>query len=328
LTEPVTTNIALIIPNTGDLPGVWGANAVNPDFAAIDGWLGGVQTISVSNSNITLTAPSGSITPTGGPTQSQNAVLSFTGTLTGNVQITLPLPGSYIVENLTTGNFVLSFAAANSGQVIAVDQGEQLHIYNNGTNVRFVNLGRVGHTEIWAGLSAIPAWVTACTVPPYLLCDGSIYNFTTYPYLGKRLNSQFGGNGITTFGVPDLRGRVQLPYDGTGTRITTAVSGLNGQTIGAAGGDQNIQQHTHTFNGAAGTVNVTASTNVLAGQSSPGVPNTGGNVTGVSSVTASNPLLTSSGIFTPSGTNTNFGAGASQNVQPSQVTGIAVIRAA
>lgn len=195
------------VPTRGSDAGTWDI-PLNGNSSAIDGYVGGVQLISVSGSPITLTAPSGAPTPSGGPTQAQNAILSFTGALTTNVQVTLPLPGSYIVENLTTGNFVVTFAAANSGQVIAVEQGQYQRIYNNGTNVKFSGLKAIGEISIWAGLSAMPAWVGACSVPPYLLCDGSIHNFSTYPYLGARLQGAFGGNGITTFGVPDLRGRL------------------------------------------------------------------------------------------------------------------------
>src|SRR5262249_41286884 len=156
---------------------------------------GGVQTISAGASPITLTSPTGTPVPGAGPTQAQNAVLRITGTLTANVQITLPLPGPLIIENLTTGNFVLSFRAIGSGDVIAVDQGEIRTVYNDGTNVRFVNLGgRIGDVSIWAGLSAMPSWVAACTKKPYLLCDGTIYNFSDFPYLGRRLAGSFGGN--------------------------------------------------------------------------------------------------------------------------------------
>ena len=235
MADPTTTNTGLAIPLRGADVGTWDT-PVNGDFSAIDGYLGGVQIISAASSPITLTSPAGfTPTPSGGPTQAQNAILRVTGTLTAPVQVTLPLPGPLVIENLTTGAFVLSFRAIGSGQVIAVDQGEIQTVYNDGTNVRFVNLGvRIGETSIWAGLAAMPAWVTACTVPPFVLCDGTIYNFSAYPYLGARLLGSFGGNGVTTFGVPDLRGRMALPYDGTGTRITSGGSGLNGQTLGAA----------------------------------------------------------------------------------------------
>ena len=135
-------------------------------------------------------------------------------------------------------------------------------------SVRFVNLGRIGLTEIWAGLSAMPAWVGACTVPTYLLCHGTGYNFSTYPYLGKRLGNAFDGNGITTFAVPDLRGRVPLAYDGTGTRITTAGCGLNGQTIGAA-----LDEQTYPIT-AAQIPTITSNVSVSVGGSISGVATT------------------------------------------------------
>lgn len=340
MAEPQTVNTGLIIPNTGDLPGTWGSNALNPDFVALDGYFGGVQIISASSAPIVLTSPSGfTPTPSGGPTQAQNAALRFTGALTAPVQVTLPLPGYYIIENLTTGAFVLSFAALTAGQIIAVDQGETQHIYNDGANVKFVNLGRIGHIEMWAGLSAIPAWVAGCTVPPFLLCDGTVYNFSTYPYLGARLLGKFGGNGITTFGVPDLQGRVPVAYDGTGTRITVAGCGLNGQTIGAGGGDQNTTLVPHqipagvpssganniSVNAGAGnqlpfnTVGWNSTAATLSGSSAQ-IPTTSGSIQGVVNLTNNAQSITVA--------STNTGQTTTPTVQPSQVTGIAVIRAA
>ena len=336
MTEPTTVNVGLIIPNTGDLPGTWSTGALNPDFVAIDGYHGGIQIISVSNAPITLTSPAGfTPTPGGGPTQAQNAVLRFTGALTANVQVTLPLPGPISIENLTTGAFVLSFRAIGSGQVIAIDQGRIQTIYNDGTNVRFVNLsGEIGETKIWAGRSAMPAWVTACTVPPYLLCDGTIYNASTYPYLFAILGGQFGGNGISTFGVPDLRGRVPLPYDGTGTRITTGGCGLNGQTIGAALDEQTVTLErsdlpnvSPTFTGTQQTWSLnSASARVWFAEA--GTTLLGSGNFSANSLDSSSLNVT----VTPAGTVQSLNGGVTQtnvaNVPPSQVTGIAVIRAA
>lgn len=339
MAEPTTVNTGLIIPATGDLPGTWGSNALNPDFVALDGYFGGVQIISASSAPIVLTSPSGfTPTPSGGPTQAQNAALRFTGALTAPVQVTLPLPGYYIIENLTTGAFVLSFAALTAGQIIAVDQGETQHIYNDGANVKFVNLGRIGHIEMWAGLSVIPAWVAGCTVPPFLLCDGTVYNFSTYPYLGARLLGKFGGNGITTFGVPDLQGRVPVAYDGTGTRITTAGCGINGQTLGAANvGGLGQNQTLITANLPAYTPHGTVPVNNGSVQF---VFATGGGLTTGNGGTTPNPGSATFvspgnlGVVTPaiSASFTGQAQGGTSTpvttVQPSQVTGIAVIRAA
>jgi len=241
MVNPVTVNLGIIVPLTGADVDTWGEDDVNPNMVAIDGLIGGVQTIGVTNVPVTLTAPAGFVaTPSPGPTQSQNRVLRFTGVLSANVRITLPLPGSYLIDNRTTGNFVLSFQGVTATEVVGIEQGAIVEIYNDGANVRFVNLGRVGSMEFWGGIIAMPAWVLACTVPPYLLCDGTVSNFSAFPYLAARYLGQFGGNGITTFATPDMRGRVPLAYDGTGTRITTAGCGLNGQTMGATVDTQSI----------------------------------------------------------------------------------------
>lgn len=238
MTDPTTTNVLLTVPLRGADVGTWDV-PVNNNTTAIDGYFGGVVTITLTNVPVTLTAPSGVTTPGAGPFQSQNRILKFTGTLTSNVQVTLPLPGEYTIQNLTVGNFVVTFAAASAGNVLSTPQGSVMHVWNDGSNVYLVKNVIPGALTFLGGVSAVPSWIAACTVPPYLLCDGSVYNFSVYPALGNLYLGSFGGNGITTFGVEDLRGRMPLAYDGTGSRITTAGCGINGQTLGAAGGAQN-----------------------------------------------------------------------------------------
>src|SRR4051812_11908803 len=97
---PTTALGALSVPTTGSESGTWGSASLNPNFVALDGVARGVQTVSLAAATtFTLSAPSGSITPGAGPTQAQNAILKFSGTLSGNAAITLPLPGYYIVKN-------------------------------------------------------------------------------------------------------------------------------------------------------------------------------------------------------------------------------------
>jgi len=204
-------------------------------MVAIDSMFSGVQQVALSTGTITLTSPAGfTATPSPGPTQSQNRVLRFTGALTSDPAIVLPLPGSYIVENRTTGNFNIQLRSVSNNEAVSIPQGSTRTVYNDGSNVRFVDLGNPGDMVFLAGLNVIPTWVLFCTVQPYLLCDGTVYNFSQYPYLGARLLGAFGGNGTTTFAVPDLRGRYPLAYDGTGTRVTVAASGVNGQLLGSA----------------------------------------------------------------------------------------------
>lgn len=340
MADPQTVNTGLFVPLTGADVDTWGEDALNPNFISIDAMFGGVQAVAVSTLNVTLTAPAGfTATPTAGPTQSQNRVLRFTGILLNDVMVTLPLPGAYIIENLTSGNFVLSFRGATATEVIGTPQGECLEIYNDGANVRFVNMGRMGSEEMWAGLTAMPAWVTACTVKPYLLEDGTVYNFSDYPALGARLTNKFGGNGVTTFGVPDRRGRMSLPYDGTGTRITVAGSGINGQTLGAS---IDSQQATITSSNMLPSISSGGANNISVAPSGGNVPFANG-TPGIQNLQVGNgigffvpalaggvgswiPLGTLTGINNISVAFSNPAPAGHPNVQPSIVVGISVIK--
>ena len=90
MSDPTTSNVLLAVPTHGSDVNTWDV-PVNANSTAADGFFGGVVTVSLSNSPVTLSAPSGVVAPTAGPFQSQNRILKFTGTLTGNVQVTLPL---------------------------------------------------------------------------------------------------------------------------------------------------------------------------------------------------------------------------------------------
>lgn len=320
MTEPNTVNKQFIVPNTGDLPGAWGTAALNPDFVALDGILGGFATIALSAATtITLSVATGSITPSAGPTQSQNALLRFTGNLTGTATILFSMPGFYIVENLcSVGAFCLSLApVSGTGNTIGAPPGEKCHVFYDGTSMDYVDLGRVGSALDLHGVTAPPSWIQACTVRPYLIKDGTIYSTSVYPALGAQLGSAFGGNGITTFAVPDELSRIRLPVDtGATGRVTVAISGINGTTMGAAGGSQSLQAHTHTATvadpGHAHGAVLTAAADI---QNPGGFGNKLG-VIGTSAVATTNITVT----------NVNTGAGNSQNMPPAIVSFLPLIK--
>ena len=59
----------------------------------------------------------------------------------------------------------------------------------------------VGEIRIFAGNYAPEGWV---------MCNGQMLNISDYQALFSLLSTVYGGNGVTTFGVPDLRGRVPI----------------------------------------------------------------------------------------------------------------------
>jgi microcystin-dependent protein len=68
-------------------------------------------------------------------------------------------------------------------------------------------------------------------------CDGQLMSVAQNPDLFLVLGTKFGGNGIATFGLPDLRGRSPVD-DGQG-------AGLSNRVLGESGG---AESHTLTLN--------------------------------------------------------------------------------
>ena len=94
----------------------------------------------------------------------------------------------------------------------------------------------------------------------FLFCDGTVYDIARFPVLGRKLTNLYGGDGVTTFGVPDMRGR-QAIGTGQGAGLTNRVLAATG----GAEGHTDVAAHTHTLMGEAGgaTAN-TVSGNTLA----------------------------------------------------------------
>jgi microcystin-dependent protein len=332
--NPRTVNLGIIVPLTGADVDLWGENDVNPNMVTLDGLLAGVQTITLAGGAVTLTSPAGfNPTPTPGPTESQNAVLRFTGVIASDATVTLPLPGKYVVENVTTGAFKVILRGATLTEQVALPPGEIVEVYNDGARVRFIGMGRVGHLEFWAGLITMPAWVGGCTVPPYLSCDASLptYSTSSFPFLGNIMGSNFGGNGVSTFGVPDLRGRYPLAYDGTGTRVTTAGCGLNGQTMGAVLDAQQVVLNTNQMPSHFHSAGISDPTHAHSYLYPGNTGNTGGGGPFGNSAQGNitNAAATGVRVTSSNGLDTTYSAGGGlghPNMPNTQVAGIWVIK--
>lgn len=216
-----TTNIQLEEPARGDQVGTWDT-PVNNNMTLLDLVVGGRTTISLNNSPVVLASA-----------QFQCKTITFNSTLTGSVPITFPtsFTKSYEIYHTCTGSsaFVITLqTTAAGGQVVCCPPGEIIEVINDGTNIRFKNMGRVGGYWDYAG-SSVPAWVSGCTVPPYLNCDGSTFSATTYPQLSVILGS-------TT--LPDSKGRSRFTLDQSAGRISSAATGFSGSSVGSGGGAQ------------------------------------------------------------------------------------------
>jgi len=112
----------------------------------------------------------------------------------------------------------------------------------------------VGTVTPYAGTSAPTGW---------LFCFGQNVSRTTYAALFTAIGTTYGvGDGSTTFGIPDLRGRAIAGKDDMGgTSANRLTSPINGDNLGAAGGSEShtltlaqLPAHSHPLpEGVSGT---------------------------------------------------------------------------
>ncbi|OOG50915.1 tail fiber protein [Rhodanobacter sp. C01] len=80
----------------------------------------------------------------------------------------------------------------------------------------------------------------------WFACDGSLQSIAEYQTLYVLIGTTYGGDGINTFGLPDLRG--QLPvHQGNGQGLSPRVLGASGGTETVTLQTNQLPAHTHTL---------------------------------------------------------------------------------
>ena len=80
----------------------------------------------------------------------------------------------------------------------------------------------------------------------WLACDGSLKSIAEYEVLYALVGTTYGGDGVSTFAVPDLRGRLPI-HQGTGPGLSTYVIGQMAGTESVTLLSQQMPAHTHTL---------------------------------------------------------------------------------
>ncbi len=189
----------------------------------------------------TLTVEGGG---TGRSTLSSNSLLAGNGTSSVNL-IPPGVPGSVLASTLVDDVpywYAASFSNATTGSGTSFSnmqpyQSVGYFISINGTYPSFSGENPLmGEIAIFPYNSAPVGWA---------YCDGSLLNTSAYPALFSLLGTSFGGNGSTTFGIPDLRGKVII---GSGTSAASGTTFLRGDVGGAQTitlSTANMPAHTH-----------------------------------------------------------------------------------
>ncbi|RYD59408.1 MAG: phage tail protein [Sphingobacteriales bacterium] len=118
----------------------------------------------------------------------------------------------------------------------------------------------LGEIRLFAGTFAPVGW---------LACDGSLLPISENDALFTLLGTTYGGDGQTTFGLPDLRGRVPVSQ-GRSTTGTTYVLGQSAgvETVTLTTAQMPAHQHTFSVSNSPGT-QVSASNAYLANPVDP-----------------------------------------------------------
>ncbi len=96
----------------------------------------------------------------------------------------------------------------------------------------------LGQIIMFGGNFAIRGWA---------LCDGQLLSVAQNNALFSLLGTTYGGDGRTTFALPDLRGRVPL-HQGQGPGMTARSMGQKFGSEDATVSGNEMPSHTHPFN--------------------------------------------------------------------------------
>jgi microcystin-dependent protein len=244
------------------MPSANGVYSLSPGFLAVTG-----STITVSQHNPIFedvaTALTGRLSRDG--TAAMTGAIQFAPGLVGN-------PGAVFSTDLSTGLY-----KTTNGIGVAI----------GGVKVSEFTAAGIASGVFFPGM-LLPHTCTAAPSAIWLLPFGQTVSRMTFAALWAQAQIEIAagntfynnGDGSTTFGIGDVRGRIPIAWDAMGGtaagRVTTAGSGVNGATLGSTGGLQNVTLVTanlppHTPAGTiAASTSVSNGTNGLAGNSGGG----------------------------------------------------------
>lgn len=184
---------------------------------------------------------------TGVTTLSSNALI--TGNGTSAVGTIAPGTSGKMLYSNGTSWLAGSTTVGNTGSGTAVSVLQPYSVITYG-------IATVGTFPTFSGIDPYLGEISVFTygngrVPDgYMKCDGSTISIGSYSALFSLLGTNYGGNGATTFGLPDLRGRVPMgagQVDGAGTTYFLG-SKAGSASVTLVTGNMPSHNHTITYN--------------------------------------------------------------------------------
>ena len=237
------TPLGIEIMATGENAGTWGTKT-NANLNLFEQLTGGFSTLSIAGGAQTtnLTVIDGNTTGT-----AQYRMIEFTGTITGNQIVTIPLDIEtfYFLRNSTTGSFTVQFkyvtGSGDTTTFASTDKGDKLIVAsaNDGTNPDIVNIslasppgGSDKQIQFNDGGSAFGG-ITMGTANQVLTTDGTTASFGDAAG-GSDKQIQFNDSGDLSGITMGTTGQV-LTTDGTTASFGDISGGTDWQTVKTTG---------------------------------------------------------------------------------------------
>jgi hypothetical protein len=139
-----SADLKLELMATGEKSGLWG-DITNTNLTILQQAIAGYEEVSIAGGVQTtpLTFSNGLVS------DGKNAVIKFTGTITGNQTVTIPdsIEKTYIISNGTTGAFTVEFkTASGTGVTFGTTDKSTKILFADGTNI--VDTGTVSLTGV------------------------------------------------------------------------------------------------------------------------------------------------------------------------------------
>lgn len=100
----------------------------------------------------------------------------------------------------------------------------------------------------------------------WALCDGQLLSISSHSALFSILGTTYGGDGKSTFALPDLRGRMPV-HPGSGNGLTNRKLGQRAGNESFSVTKDNMPSHSHTLNARSQPANKTAPAGNLLAES-------------------------------------------------------------
>ena len=136
-----STDLKLELMVTGENAGTWG-DITNTNLNLLQQAIGGYQEVSIAGGAQTTTL----LMSNAAISNARNAVIKFTGAITGNQIVTVPdgIEKTYIIANGTTGAFTVQFkTATGTGITFGTTDKSTKQFFVDGTNVVDTGYGNV-----------------------------------------------------------------------------------------------------------------------------------------------------------------------------------------